>query len=180
MRDCAHNDLTELERALEVWDPRYDPDECMVRQPFSSPGYHTVYTGPTVHPTRSSLEYALALLDSGDPERLAPHLRQLVLNPCEGHRKKDRSIHESHFFETLRESAALDGAFVVNRRGVVESAGTYLAAPATKRTKLFSGLGAGHASAAAITAETECSVDGVVMPPRLDRPDSGCATRLRW
>jgi len=93
----------------------------------------------------------------GDPEQLAPHLRQLVLNPCEGHRKKDRSIHESHFFETLREFAALDGAFVVNRRGVVESAGTYLAAPATKRTKLFSGLGARHASAAAITAETDAT-----------------------
>ena len=90
----------------------------------------------------------------GEPDKLTPYLRQLVLNPCEGHPQKSRNIHDDVFFESLREFAALDGAFVVNNRGIVESAGTYLDAPVPK-AKLRSGLGARHTAAAAITAKTE-------------------------
>lgn len=90
----------------------------------------------------------------GESEALEPHLRQLVLNPCEGHPQKKRNIHDDEFFESLREFAALDGAFVVNKRGIVESAGTYIDAPVPK-TKIRSGLGARHTAAAAITATTE-------------------------
>lgn len=43
----------------------------MIRRPFSSPGYHTTLKGGDVHPTRDSLSYAVALLDTGDPELLA-------------------------------------------------------------------------------------------------------------
>lgn len=89
----------------------------------------------------------------GETENLAPHLRQLVLNPCEGHPQKSRSIHDESFFETLREFAALDGAFVVSKRGVVESAGTYIDAP-LKKAKLRRGLGARHTAAAALTANS--------------------------
>lgn len=88
----------------------------------------------------------------GERETLAPYLRQLVLNPCEGHPQKSRNIHDDSFFETLREFAVLDGAFVVNNRGVVESAGTYLDARVPK-SKIRSGLGARHTAAAAITAK---------------------------
>jgi hypothetical protein len=42
----------------------------MLRTPYSSPGYHTTLKGGFVHSTRSSLDYAVALLDSGDAERL--------------------------------------------------------------------------------------------------------------
>jgi diadenylate cyclase len=52
--------------------------------------------------------------------------------------------------------AALDGAFVVNRRGVVDSAGTYLNAP-VGRGKLSPGLGARHAAALSITAVTDAT-----------------------
>lgn len=90
----------------------------------------------------------------GDVEPLSPYLRQLVLNPCKGHPKKNRSIHDPEFFETLREFAAIDGAFVVSNRGIVESAGTYIDAP-IKNAKLHAGLGARHAAAAAITTETD-------------------------
>jgi hypothetical protein len=90
----------------------------------------------------------------GDVEEMAPHLRQLILNPCEGHPKRSRNVHNSELVETLREFAALDGAMVVSKRGVVESAGTYLAAPAKSAARLSGGLGARHAAAAAITAET--------------------------
>jgi len=59
-----------FEKALTGRDSRYDPVEKMVRRPFSSPGYHTTLKGGYVHPTRDSLQYAVALLDSGDAERL--------------------------------------------------------------------------------------------------------------
>jgi hypothetical protein len=57
-------------KALRECDARYDAKEQMLQAPFSSPGYHTTLTGGTVHPTRESFEYAVALLDSGEPERL--------------------------------------------------------------------------------------------------------------
>jgi len=56
--------------ALSRQDEQYDPAERMIRRPFSSPGYHTTLKGGFVHPTRDSLNYAVALLDSGQPERL--------------------------------------------------------------------------------------------------------------
>ena len=90
----------------------------------------------------------------GDPEELEPHLRQLVLNPCVGHPRKARSIYNPDYLDTLREYAAMDGAFIVSRKGVVEAAASYLASPKA-RVKLRSGLGARHASASSITAVTD-------------------------
>jgi DNA integrity scanning protein DisA with diadenylate cyclase activity len=90
----------------------------------------------------------------GDPEQLQSHIRQLVLNPCEGHPQRERNIHSPGFFETIREFAALDGAFVIDKKGVVRSAGTYLDAP-IKKAKLQAGLGARHAAALSITAVTD-------------------------
>ncbi len=68
--------LTDVERrgflqALSAQDKRYDAKERMIRRPFSSPGYHTTLKGGFVHPTRDSLTYAVALLDSEEPVRLA-------------------------------------------------------------------------------------------------------------
>ena len=90
----------------------------------------------------------------GDPEELEPHLRQLVLNPCLGHPRKARSIYNPDYLDTLREYAAMDGAFIVSRKGVVEAAATYLASPGP-RGELRSGLGARHAAASALTAVTD-------------------------
>lgn len=90
----------------------------------------------------------------GDPEELADHTRPLILNPCEGHLRKSRQIQNAEFLETMRELASLDGAFIVDRRGVVESAGVYLHAPVTKKVEVPSGLGARHTAAAALTAKT--------------------------
>jgi hypothetical protein len=55
-----------LDRALEPLHARYDSAERMIRRPFSSPGYHTTLQGGFVHPTRDSLGYAVALLDTGE------------------------------------------------------------------------------------------------------------------
>jgi DNA integrity scanning protein DisA with diadenylate cyclase activity len=90
----------------------------------------------------------------GDQEQLAPHLRQLVLNPLEGHPKSHRSIHNPYFLETIRELAAMDGAFLISKTGTVETAGTFLAPP-VHRGRLRPGLGARHAAAAGVTASTD-------------------------
>ncbi len=57
-------------RALEKEDQNYDASAQMLRTPYSSPGYHTTLKDGFVHSTRDSLDYAVALLDSGDAERL--------------------------------------------------------------------------------------------------------------
>jgi DNA integrity scanning protein DisA with diadenylate cyclase activity len=92
----------------------------------------------------------------GDRPTLSPYLRQLILNPLQGHAQAARSIHNPDFLETLRELAAMDGAFVVNRRGIVDSAGTYLDAP-IGRGRLRPGLGARHAVVLAITTVTDAT-----------------------
>ncbi len=53
-------------KALSEQDARYNPAEKMIRRGFSSPGYHTTLKGGYVHPPRDSLNYAVALLDSGE------------------------------------------------------------------------------------------------------------------
>ncbi|MBI3850317.1 MAG: hypothetical protein HY298_08520 [Verrucomicrobia bacterium] len=60
--------LARLKRALEPLDAQYDAAAQMLRQPLSSPGYHTTLTNGFVHPTSASLNYAVALLDTGDDE----------------------------------------------------------------------------------------------------------------
>jgi diadenylate cyclase len=92
----------------------------------------------------------------GTRSALSPHLRQLILNPLKGHSQAARSIHNPDFLETLRELAAVDGAFVVNSRGIVDSAGTYLNAPIGGE-RLSPGLGARHAAALAITTVSDAT-----------------------
>lgn len=61
-----------LLKLLEHYDELFDPDAKMLRQEFSSPGYHTRFeTGDLVHTTRESLIYALVLLKRGDSEDVA-------------------------------------------------------------------------------------------------------------
>jgi DNA integrity scanning protein DisA with diadenylate cyclase activity len=90
-----------------------------------------------------------------EPKDVEPYLKEMILNPCQGHPSQLRNVFNSSFFETFREFSALDGAFVVNRQGIVESAGVYLAAP-KKPVNIRPGLGARHSSAAALTGQVEC------------------------
>lgn len=57
-----------LDKVREM-EPLYNPDIRMLRQPFRSPGYHTTLKNmKEVHPTRETMIYALALLDTELPE----------------------------------------------------------------------------------------------------------------
>jgi DNA integrity scanning protein DisA with diadenylate cyclase activity len=90
----------------------------------------------------------------GDVDELNSIGKPLILNPLKGHPKKSRNIHDNEFVETMREFAALDGAFIIDRNGVVEGAAVYLDAPVTKEVKIPKGLGSRHLAAAAATART--------------------------
>lgn len=69
MHELTPEQRRELAAALIPLDAQYDPAERMLREPFHSPGYHTTLKGGEVHPTRSALGYAVALLDSGEEWR---------------------------------------------------------------------------------------------------------------
>jgi DNA integrity scanning protein DisA with diadenylate cyclase activity len=88
----------------------------------------------------------------GDHERVLDHSSQLVMNPFHGYPDDDRNLLDPKLDETIKEYALMDGAFIVRRDGVVESAGAFLSAPASPEQ--IPGLGARHAAAAAITAST--------------------------
>jgi diadenylate cyclase len=94
-----------------------------------------------------------ALFVLGDSSAVLVHSRSLVLNPFHGHPEAERNILDPALEETIKEFAALDGAFVVRGDGVVLTAGTQLL-PAVMHARLPGGLGTRHAAAAGITATT--------------------------
>jgi DNA integrity scanning protein DisA with diadenylate cyclase activity len=89
----------------------------------------------------------------GDMEELLPLTEQMIFNPFKGYPESDRNVLDPTMEETIREFSALDGAFLIRRDGVVESAGTFLKS-AILGDQLPRGLGARHQSAAAITTST--------------------------
>jgi hypothetical protein len=89
----------------------------------------------------------------GDSERVLAQSRSLVLNPFLGHPESVRNILDPVVEETVKEFAALDGAFVVRDDGVVLAAGLQLV-PSAPHSPLPGGLGTRHAAAAGITAST--------------------------
>jgi len=91
----------------------------------------------------------------GDEEAVRAMCQQLTINPFRGYEERERNLLDPALEETVKEFASLDGAFVVNRHGVIQSAGTYLSPPAEVRVELVSGLGTRHRVAAALTKATK-------------------------
>ena len=92
------------------------------------------------------------LLVIGDTDKVLEQSAQMILNPFKGYDEKERNILDDAMQETMREYSSLDGAFIVRRNGVVETAGARL--KASSNESLPPGLGARHAAAAGITAVT--------------------------
>ncbi len=90
----------------------------------------------------------------GDAEKVLGMSHQIVLNPYEGHRKKDRDVKDEKNWETVKEFAQLDGMFIVDDQGHIVAAGRYLDVSA-KNVQLVSGLGGRHLAAAAISLSTK-------------------------
>jgi DNA integrity scanning protein DisA with diadenylate cyclase activity len=77
------------------------------------------------------------------------HSRPAVLNPFEGHPEKDRNILDDSLWETAKEFAQIDGAFVIRGDGVVLAAGRYVDTEGNLQVQ--PGLGGRHLAAASIT-----------------------------
>lgn len=91
----------------------------------------------------------------GDEEAVRALTQQLTINPFRGYAENERNLMDAALEETVKEFAALDGAFVISRLGIIQSAGTYLNPPAEIRVDLVSGLGTRHRVAAAMTKATK-------------------------
>lgn len=92
----------------------------------------------------------------GDTERVIPLTRQLVLNPFKGYPPSERNILDYSLEETVKELSTLDGAFIIQGDGVIETCGAYIRTASQEEFELPRGLGARHHAAAAITAVTDC------------------------
>jgi hypothetical protein len=79
---AADRSDADLKEYLDRCDPNYTEDVQMLGSKFKGSGYHsTVPSGTYVHSTRSSLDYALALLKRnvpGDAERAARVVRKVI------------------------------------------------------------------------------------------------------
>jgi DNA integrity scanning protein DisA with diadenylate cyclase activity len=85
----------------------------------------------------------------GDTEAVMRHSRPAVLNPFEGHPEKDRNILDDGLWETAKEFAQIDGAFIVRGDGCVVAAGRYVDTEGA--VEVQSGLGGRHIAAASVT-----------------------------
>ncbi len=90
----------------------------------------------------------------GDYEELKHYLRPLILNPFYGYPENLRDLVNSDLSDTIKEYAQLDGAFIINNKGIVISAGTYIDIN-TENVKKYYGWGTKHLAACAITENTK-------------------------
>lgn len=95
-----------------------------------------------------------ALLVIGSAKQVLEHSEQMILNPFMGYEEKQRNILDQTMTETVKEYSSLDGAFIIRGNGVIETAGARIKVGLSEG--LPSGLGARHAAAAGITANTKC------------------------
>jgi len=89
----------------------------------------------------------------GDQERVMQLSKQMIMNPFKGYEESERNILNPQLKETIREFAALDGAFVIADDGILITAGRYLGA-AYDEDEVPRGLGSRHIAAAGISALT--------------------------
>lgn len=89
----------------------------------------------------------------GDSDKVLQLSKQMIMNPFKGYDEEERNILLPSLKETIREFAAMDGAFIIGDDGTVITAGRYLGA-AVDESELPRGLGSRHIAAAGITALT--------------------------
>ena len=90
----------------------------------------------------------------GDTKELEKFAHPLILNPFYGYSEEDRNLLNPFIDETIKEYSLLDGAFVVDGSGIVESAGSLI--HSNKQVALPGGLGTRHAAAVAISQAANC------------------------
>ncbi|MDR2862830.1 MAG: diadenylate cyclase [Puniceicoccales bacterium] len=96
------------------------------------------------------------ILVIGNREKINPHVKPLILNPFFGYHEEDRNILNPFMDETVKELSSIDGAFIINGDGVIESAGSMLTAHEQGVLSLPGGLGTRHVAACAISLAADC------------------------
>ncbi|MDI6854140.1 MAG: diadenylate cyclase [Deltaproteobacteria bacterium] len=89
-----------------------------------------------------------------DAEEVLKRSKCLILDPLQGHPDHVKRVDNHDMRETVKELAQLDGAFVVDDKGVVVSACRYLNA-SSEGIELPLGLGSRHMAGASITGATK-------------------------
>jgi DNA integrity scanning protein DisA with diadenylate cyclase activity len=93
-----------------------------------------------------------ALLVVGDTDAVMRHSRPRIINPFQGHPEKGREIWTMSNWNTIKAYAQMDGATLIDDKGVARAAGRYLSY--TWDVYLSGGLGGRHIAAASITKMT--------------------------
>ena len=94
-----------------------------------------------------------ALFVIGDSENVLKYSRPLILNPFKGHGEDTRNVLNKENWETIKELAQLDGAFLINNDGVAIATGRYIGV--SWDIYLQGGLGGRHLAAASISKTTK-------------------------
>lgn len=94
-----------------------------------------------------------ALFVVGDTENVLKYSRQLIINPFKGHSQDELILLNRENWETIKEFAQIDGAFIVDEEGVAVSAGRYVGI--SWDIYLQGGLGGRHLAAASISKITK-------------------------
>ncbi len=93
-----------------------------------------------------------ALLVVGDTDAVLRHSRPRIINPFQGHPEKEREIWLMSNWNTIKAYAQMDGATLIDEKGVARAAGRYMSY--TWDVYLSGGLGGRHIAAASITKLT--------------------------
>jgi DNA integrity scanning protein DisA with diadenylate cyclase activity len=94
-----------------------------------------------------------ALFVIGDSENVLKYSRPLILNPFKGHGEDTRNVLNKENWETIKELAQLDGAFLINNDGIAIATGRYIGV--SWDIYLQGGLGGRHLAAASISKTTK-------------------------
>ncbi|MCD8284405.1 MAG: diadenylate cyclase [Opitutae bacterium] len=99
------------------------------------------------------------MLIVGDRDKIRPFVEPLIMNPFNGYSPEDRNILNPFMAETVKELALIDGAFVVDGNGVIDSAGSNVVVSRTGEVHvtLPGGLGTRHAAGCAISKVADCA-----------------------
>jgi hypothetical protein len=90
----------------------------------------------------------------GDDKKVLHLSRQMIINPFLGYSEEQRNILNPELEETIKEFSAIDGAFIINGKGAIITAGRHLNA-ALEGRDFPAGLGSRHIAAAGITNVTK-------------------------
>ncbi|MCR5183583.1 MAG: diadenylate cyclase [Opitutales bacterium] len=93
----------------------------------------------------------------GRLDQIRQYVEPLIMNPFNGYADEDKNIKNPFMRETVKELALIDGAFVIDGEGVIDSAGSFVkAAGVDTKLNLPGGLGTRHAAACAISSIVDC------------------------